>query len=67
VAGGVELRPFANEIMQAARETASGIMQQNATAAADYRKVFDAWNKFREDSFRWFSTAEKRYEDFVYG
>jgi TRAP-type mannitol/chloroaromatic compound transport system substrate-binding protein len=67
VAGGVQLRPFSNEIMQAARETSFALMQQNAAAAADYRKVFDAWDKFREDSFRWFATAEKLYEDFVYG
>ena len=67
VADGVQLRPFSTEIMQAARETAVAIMQQNAAAAADYRKVFDAWDKFREESFRWFSTAEKLYEDFVYG
>jgi TRAP-type mannitol/chloroaromatic compound transport system substrate-binding protein len=66
VASGVQLRPFSTEIMRASHDMAFSIMQDNASANADYRRIFDAWNQFREDSFRWFSTAEKAYEDFVY-
>jgi TRAP-type mannitol/chloroaromatic compound transport system substrate-binding protein len=66
IEGGVEMRRFSSDIMQAARDAAFDIMEQNAAADASYRKVFDAWTQFREDSFRWFSTAEQAYADFVF-
>ncbi len=66
IAEGVQLRPYSNEIMTAAREAAFAIMEENASKAPSYRKVFEAWKQFREDSFRWFATAEKTYQDFAF-
>jgi TRAP-type mannitol/chloroaromatic compound transport system substrate-binding protein len=64
---GVQLRPFSNDIMTAAREASNAIMEENASANPAYRKVYDAWRQFRDDSFRWFATAEQTYQDFAFG
>jgi TRAP-type mannitol/chloroaromatic compound transport system substrate-binding protein len=53
--------------MNAARTASLAIMEENAAANPSYRKVYEAWDTFRADSFRWFSTAEKTYQDFAFG
>lgn len=67
LAGGVQLRRFSPDIMQAAHRVSLEIMEQNAAADAGYRKVYDAWKKFRESSMRWFGTTEYAYASFAYG
>ena len=67
IAEGVQLRPFSNEIMAAARDASRAIMEENAGANPAYRKVYDAWGQFRDDSFRWFATSELTYQNFVFG
>lgn len=67
VDGGVQLRRFSPEIMQAASRAAFDIMEQHAAADAGYRKIYDAWKRFRDSSMRWFGTAEFAYAEFAYG
>ncbi len=62
---GVQMRPFSDDIMAAARSTSIELIQE-LTADATYKRVFDAWNKFRDDSYRWFSTAEATYAGFAF-
>jgi TRAP-type mannitol/chloroaromatic compound transport system substrate-binding protein len=67
IAEGVQLRPFSAEIMRAAQTASNAILEDSASKDASYRKVYDAWKKFREDSFRWFATSEQRYAQFTFG
>ena len=64
---GVELVPFPDDVMHAARD----VTEQKITALADgnagFRKIYDHWRAFQVESNRWFGTAEKQYGDFVYG
>lgn len=66
IGGGTQLRRFSTEIMQAARTAANDLMEENAGADPDYRRVYDAWKQFRDASFRWFGTSEKAYADFAF-
>jgi len=66
IAGGVQLRRFSTEIMEAARTAANAILEENAARDATYRRVYEAWRMFRDSSFRWFGTAERAYADFAY-
>ncbi|MCI0434055.1 MAG: TRAP transporter substrate-binding protein [Gemmatimonadetes bacterium] len=66
LAGGVQLRRFTPEIMEAARTAANAILEENATRDATYRRVYEAWRSFRDSSFRWFGTAERAYADFAF-
>ncbi|MEM8545684.1 MAG: TRAP transporter substrate-binding protein [Cyanobacteria bacterium P01_H01_bin.119] len=63
---GVELRRFSDEIMAQARTAAFELYEELASDNESYRKVFDAWQAFREDSNRWFSTSELGFNDFAF-
>lgn len=60
---GVTLRPFVDEIMVAAREASNQMLVDDAAKDPAYRKVFDHWRKFRDESFGWFGLAELAYQN----
>ncbi len=66
VAEGVQLRPFPNDIMEAAQRIAFEIMEENAAADATYRKILDHWKAFRTASNQWFGTCEQAYAAFAF-
>ena len=68
IAGGTQLRRYPEEIMRAASQAATALLEENAARdAAGYGKVYQAWRKFREESQRWFATAEQEYARFTLG
>jgi len=66
LAQGVEMRRFSDDVMAAARRTSFELMEEQSAADPAYAKVFTAWKKFREDSYRWFATAEAAYAAFAF-
>ncbi len=66
LAAGVEMRPFSDDLLRAARETAFEMLEEQAAADAAYRKVYDAWKVARRQAYRWFSTAELAYARFAF-
>lgn len=67
VADGVQLRPFSQDIMQAAQKQAEAILEQEASEDALYRKIYDSWKAMRTSSYEWFSRAEMAYSSFAFG
>jgi TRAP-type mannitol/chloroaromatic compound transport system substrate-binding protein len=67
VEGGTQLRVFSEDIMAAASAATKDILEQNAAAnPGSYGKVYDAWKKFRNQSFRWFASNEEHYTRFAF-
>ncbi len=64
---GVELRPFSDDLMTAARKESLDMLEENAAADVAYRKIYDHWSKARAQSYRWFNTAELAYARFAFG
>ncbi|CAN5683734.1 TRAP transporter substrate-binding protein [soil metagenome] len=67
IAGGTQLRRYPDDIMVAARDTTEDLLSQHASADAAYRKVYEGFRQFREDSYRWFGTAEQEFAAFAFG
>jgi len=67
LAQGVELVPFPDDVMRGAAEATKEIIEEIAGRDASFATILSEWRTFRDDSNRWFRTAEKRYEDFAYG
>lgn len=65
LADGVELRPFALDILEAAHAQSFAIMEENAAQDPGYRKVFEAFKTFRSESYTWFGLAERAFSDYV--
>lgn len=63
---GVQLRPFSDDIMAAARTGSQELMEENAAADPAYRKVYESWKTARDDQFKWFGTAEAAYAKFAF-
>lgn len=66
IGAGVQLRPFHQEIMAAAHRTSFELYEEQAAADPGYRKVYEAWKKFRTESNAWFATAEQEYAQFAF-
>ncbi len=67
VAEGVQLRRFSPEIMAAARATTEEMLEEEASADATYRRIYEAFKEFRTSSFEWFATSELAFSNFAYG
>lgn len=63
---GVELRRFSDEIMRAAQRETRNVLEDQASGNPMFQEIYDSWKEFREDSHRWFATAELGYADFAY-
>ncbi len=63
---GVQLRPFPDDIMEAAEQNTFDLLEEHAAADATYNKVYQAYKKWRADSYRWFGTAEQAYARFAF-
>ncbi len=66
VDSGVQLRAFPEETMRAAERISREVMESRASADAAYRRVYDAFRSFREESFTWFASAEHTYAAFAF-
>jgi TRAP-type mannitol/chloroaromatic compound transport system substrate-binding protein len=63
---GVELRPFPEELLRAARDAALEMLEEQAAGDPAYREIHGAWKAARREAFRWFGTAELAYARFAY-
>ena len=64
--GGTEMRPFSQDIMDAAFQASQALLEDHASKDAGYAKIYTAWKKARQDSFRWFKTAEATYASYAF-
>ena len=60
---GITLRPFSSDIMEAAERHAFAVMEEEAAASASYNKIYTAFKTFRDQSYRWFATAEHTFAE----
>lgn len=65
IAAGVQLRPFPKDIMVAAQKSAFDLYASLAAENPQFRKVYEPWNRFREDIQLWWRVAEFGYDQFV--
>ncbi len=65
VAGGTQLRKFSDEIMNASYAAAMGLYDEIAAKNAKFKKIYEPWLKFREEQIRWFSIAERPFDNFM--
>jgi TRAP-type mannitol/chloroaromatic compound transport system substrate-binding protein len=63
---GVELRSYSDEILKAAETAAFELYGEFAAKNADFKAIFENWQKFREGIYTWNNLNQSSFERFVY-
>jgi TRAP-type mannitol/chloroaromatic compound transport system substrate-binding protein len=63
----VELRPYPDDVMQAAEEASFELYDQFSTQDTDFGSVFKEWKAFRDSIQPWFGYAETSFLNFTSG
>ena len=63
--GGVKLRPFPDDLLESAEESAFELFDETAAADADFASIYKEWTAFREAIQSWHSLAERAYLQYV--
>ncbi len=63
---GVQLKPFAQDIMTKAFDASKQLLADQAAKDPEYAKLYQHWQKARTDAFRWFRSAETAYAQFAF-
>ena len=66
LAKGIQLRPFAKDILDAAFTTSQELLEDYASKDKTFNTVFSAWKKAKEQSFTWFGTTEATYAGYAF-
>ena len=65
VAGGAQLRPFSQPIMDASLRAALDLYAEVSAANPDFKKVWEALLAFRNDQYLWWQVAELTYDTYL--
>jgi TRAP-type mannitol/chloroaromatic compound transport system substrate-binding protein len=65
IGNGAQLRPFSQEIMEAAYKAANEIYDDLSAKNADFKKLYDSYKAFRNEEYLWFQVAEYAYDTFM--
>ncbi|NYZ12366.1 TRAP transporter substrate-binding protein [Azospirillum sp. RWY-5-1] len=66
VGAGTILKPFPRDVMQACYQAAFDLYEEEAKTNEKFKKVYEAWRKFRDEEYLWFRVAEYSFDNFVY-
>jgi len=62
---GTQLRPFSQEILEAAYKATNEVYDEVSAKNADFKKVIDSVKAFRNEEYLWFQVAEYAYDTFM--
>ncbi len=66
LAGGAQLRSFPRAVMDACHKASEETLAELADKNADFKKLLDAWHKFRDDQNAWIKVAEATLDNYRY-
>jgi len=64
LAGGTQLRPFSQEIMEACYKAANEVYAETSAENSRFKKIYDSMTAFRSDSYLWWQVAEMSFDSF---
>lgn len=64
VAGGAQLRPFSQPVLEACLKAANEVFAETAAKNADFKKIYDNMVAFRGDQYLWWQVAEYTFDTF---
>jgi TRAP-type mannitol/chloroaromatic compound transport system substrate-binding protein len=65
ISSGVELRAFSQPIMEASLKASNEVNAETAATNADFKRVLESMQNFRNDEYFWWQVAEYSYDTFM--
>ncbi len=65
VAGGTQLRPFTNEVLDACLKATNELWAEISAKNADFKKSIDAMQAYRSDEYLWWQVAEYTFDSYM--
>jgi TRAP-type mannitol/chloroaromatic compound transport system substrate-binding protein len=65
IAAGTQLRAFSPSIMEACLKASIEVNNETSAVNADYKKVWESIEAFRNDEYLWWQVAEYSYDTFM--
>jgi TRAP-type mannitol/chloroaromatic compound transport system substrate-binding protein len=65
IAGGAQLRPFSQPVMEACYKAANEVYSETSAANSEFKKVYDSLLPFRNDQYLWWQVAEYSFDTFM--
>jgi len=64
VAGGTQLRPFSNEVLEASLKATNTLWAEISAKNPDFKKSIEAMQAYRNDEYLWWQVAEYTFDSF---
>src|SRR5262245_41336456 len=65
LSGGAELRAFSQPIMEACLRASNEVNAETAAKNANFKKVLESMQAFRNEAYSWWQVAEASYDSFM--
>jgi hypothetical protein len=65
VAGGTQLRPFTNEVLEACLKATNELWGEISAKNPDFKKAIDSMQAYRSDQYLWWQVAEYTFDSFM--
>ena len=65
LAGGTELKPFSQPIMEACLKASNEVNAETAATNADFKRALASMQAFRNEEYLWWQVAEYSYDTFM--
>ncbi len=65
VAGGTQLRPFSNEVLEACLKATNELWGEISAKNPDFKKAIDSMQAYRSDEYLWWQVAEYTFDSFM--
>jgi len=66
VAGGAQLRQFPRPVLDACYKATQDVLGDFAAKSPEFKKIYEPWQRFRDDQNLWFRVAEHSLDSYRY-
>jgi TRAP-type mannitol/chloroaromatic compound transport system substrate-binding protein len=66
VAGGAQLRQFSKPVLDACYKATQQVLGEFAAKSPEFKKIYEPWQRFRDDQNLWFRVAEHSLDSYRY-
>jgi TRAP-type mannitol/chloroaromatic compound transport system substrate-binding protein len=64
IKAGAQLRPFSPEVLAACHKAATELYAETSAENANFKKILEAQNAFKDDQYYWFQVAEYSFDNY---